>query len=92
MEIIKTEDLHSTTNAWGFGGSTNKKRFIMSNGDVWVTGRAQYRHMDSEKYIQMKPDSPDFTGGLSAKVDVILKTSPEKFIKSYYENDWETIN
>lgn len=82
--IVKTEDLPSTVNAWGFSGAINKKRYTMSNGDVWVEGTACYRHLSPERYIQCKFNSPDFTGGLTADIDVLLRGSAEKHITKYY--------
>lgn len=82
--IVKRESLPSTNNAWGFGGAIMKEKITMSNGDVWVTGNACHRHRSDERYIQLKHGDPEFTGGLSAELDVILRTSPDTFIRNHY--------
>ena len=87
ITIVKRETLPSTTNAWGFGGAIMKERIVMSNGDAWVTGNACYRHRPDERYIQAKFGCPEFTGGLSADIDVLLRTSPDIFIRNHYNNN-----
>lgn len=86
MKIVEKIDLPDTVNAWGFGGAIKKRKFVMENGDVWVSGLACYRHAPSEKYIQLSRN-PEFTGGLTAIKDVLLRKSPEKFIEEYYSKN-----
>jgi len=56
IKIIKKEDLPSTTNAWGFAGSINKKRMELSNGDVIKSGTACYRHLPDQKWVDVIKD------------------------------------
>jgi len=59
----------------------------MSNGDVWVSGKACYRHIVSENYIQMKSDTDEsWTGGLTADIDVLRKGSALKHIEKHYKS------
>ncbi len=78
MKIIKTIDLPCTNNSWGFGGARNKKRYILENGDVWVSGIAGTRHHGEVKYIQLLKE------GVRV-VDSDLQGSPETFIAKYYK-------
>ena len=57
IKIIKKEDLPSTTNAWGFAGSINRKRMELSNGDVIKSGTACYRHLPKQKWVDVIKDS-----------------------------------
>lgn len=92
-KIVKTEELPSTVNGWGFGGSIGKVRYIMDNGDVWVKGTACYRHLPSEKYIQLRSatsdkkwaEMEDWEGGIANDRDVLLKGSAENHIIKYYK-------
>lgn len=93
MKIVSKEGLPATTNGWGFGGSTDKVRYQMENGDVWISGKAHYRHLPSEKYIQARfydesrPEWTEFFRGSAVNDhDVILKGSPEKAIDKFYTN------
>ena len=56
IKIIKKEDLPSTTNAWGFAGSINRKRMELSNGDVIKSGTACYRHLSDQKWVDVIKD------------------------------------
>ena len=56
IKIIKKEDLPSTTNAWGFAGSINRKRMELSNGDVIKSGTACYRHLSPQKWVDVIRD------------------------------------
>ena len=56
IKIIKKEDLPSTTNAWGFAGSINRKRMELSNGDVIKSGTACYRHLSPQKWVDVIKD------------------------------------
>ena len=87
VTIKKRDELPSTNNAWGFGGSRNKVRFIMSNGDVWVSGIACTRHQDEKKYIQKSLEhDPNWTGGwMSASIDIDLRGKPETWLRKHYE-------
>jgi hypothetical protein len=90
MEIVSTENLPSTTNAWGFGGARDKVRYTMENGDVWVSGTACFRHAPSQRYVQlMKADNPNYSadwigGWANADKDVDLRGSAKTYIKRYY--------
>lgn len=80
------EKLPSTVNGWGFAGAVDKERITLSNNDTWVWGKACFRHLPPKKYIQMKQNEPDYTGGwIGAEVDVELKTNPYNFITEYYK-------
>ncbi len=85
VTILQTIALPSTVNAWGFGGSTSKVQYLMSNGDVWVSGKVHYRHQPSVKYIQCKFGADEsFRGGLHADLDHDLRGRPEAYISKYY--------
>jgi len=89
MKIIRTEVLPSTINAWGFAGAINKKKYVMENGDVWVEGKAMYRHMQPSNYIQAKFSEDgkevNFNGGLDADIDGKRTGKAEKIIAKHYE-------
>jgi len=99
ITILKTEDLPSTNNPWGFGGASNKKRYTMSNGDIWVSGVANHRHLPDLRYIQaiFKKGvrwKENWSGGLSNDLDNELRMNPIKYINAFYkklENDLEKI-
>jgi hypothetical protein len=84
-KIVKIEKLPSTNNSWGFGGATEKVRYVMDNGDIWVSGNAHYRHLPSVKYIQMKRGDPDYTGGVVGAAVDDASGNPKKFIENYYK-------
>ena len=90
VKIENTERIPDTVNAWGFGGAVNKVRYTMTNGDVWVSGTAKFRHAPDQKYIQLlkasnENYSPDWNGGFAlADKDIDLKGSPVTYIKKYY--------
>lgn len=89
--ITKIESLPSTTNGWGFSGSVNKVRYTISNGDVWISGTACYRHLPSEDYIQarFKSGNPEYTEGFTGSMhndyDVLRKGKAETHILNYYK-------
>ena len=92
MKIISVEKLPSTTNGWGFGGSVDKVKMTMENGDVWVSGTACYRHAPSSKWINLMQKEvaerhPDWTGSLyyDGVKDWDLKGKPETFIAKHYQ-------
>jgi len=84
-KIVSIEDMPSTVNAWGFGGSIKRKRYILDNNDVWVEGVACYRHLPSQKYIQCRFNDLSFRGGLSADLDEVLRGSALVYIKNFYK-------
>jgi len=88
MKIIKTEKLPSTINAWGFAGAINKKKYVMENGDVWIEGKAMYRHDNPYNYIQAKfskdGSEVNFNGGANADIDNKRVGKAEKIIAKYY--------
>lgn len=53
ITVTKTEKLPDTVNGWGFGGSTNKVKHFLSNGDIVVTGKAHYRQAPSERWTNL---------------------------------------
>ena len=96
IKIINKEKLPSTNNAWGFGGSRDKVKYTMSNGDVWVSGTACYRHLSPQKYVQAKiaelnsESVSDFTGGLTADLDLSGGNALGKMREYYKEKGYET--
>ena len=77
-KIVKTIDLPSTNNSWGFGGSRKKQSFIIDNNDIWVSGIACYRRLDDCKYIKLVRNDIEI-------LDVELKGKVETFIAKYYD-------
>lgn len=86
VSIIKEDKLPSTNNAWGFGGTRNRVRYTLSNGHVWISGIACYRHLPDERYIQRsRYNDPMYTGGiLGTDIDVVISGSPRKAILKRY--------
>lgn len=89
VTIVKTEELPSTTNGWGFGGSTDKVRYTLSNGDEWVAGTAHYRHAPSESWLQKVTVEHGRSGSTANAIDVKCPKSDgarRKKILSYYKS------
>jgi hypothetical protein len=85
VTVVRAEKLPDTVNSWGFAGAIRKTRYIMSNGDVWVTGKAMSRHMPPLNYIQLKKNaSPDWKGGLAADIDTERKGKVGNIMSKYY--------
>ena len=62
VTIIKTVKLPDTNNAWGFGGARLKYEHTMSNGDVWISGQACFRHLDPVNFIRCDKLNVDMGG------------------------------